>query len=165
MLHLGTRRGTTPDPQPPAPSPVRGRRLTLSVVGAAATAVVVGFVATAAQPRDGAPDEITVVVTDAASAGAATCLADDYAGTFLDGLTVELSGEEGAVLATDSLDADGEPTALGCSWSVRTTDVEESPAYTVTLRGNGILPREHVYRRTAEDLATGDGVLSVAVIG
>ncbi len=164
MLTGVSRTGTTSSTPTPTPPAARRRHLLLGLLGGGAVLAAVTVLATSARPSLPEVSELTVVLTDAASPGDASCPADAYEGTFLDGPTLEVEAD-GTVLAATTLSGDGEPSALGCSWAATLTGLPGHETYSVTVRGRGVPPREHVYQYSAEELAARDGVVRVSVLG
>lgn len=135
--------------------------------GAVTLGAVAGItiIATTAMPRGPqAPEEITVVLSDAASGKGDACSAEDYAGGFFDGATVTVTDETDAEIASGEVDGAGEPGQRGCTWTVRFEDVPRAESYTVTVDSGGGRVREHEYTYTAAELADRDGDLWIGVI-
>lgn len=154
------------DPAQAKPRASRGRSRTRRAALVAATvlplAVGVAVVGSTVSGAEG-PATLRVVVSDAGSTSRDTCLGEEYAGSFFDGAEIALLDADGAVVEADTLDGAPAPSPYGCRWTTEFADVPDAAQYTLRLRGDGVMPREHIWAYTPEQLDDNDWRLWVTV--
>ncbi|MFD1505233.1 hypothetical protein FE374_09520 [Georgenia yuyongxinii] len=109
------------------------------------------------------PATLSVVVSDAGSTVRDSCPADEYTGSFFDGAEVALLDGAGAVIEAATLDGAPRPSPHGCHWTTEFADVPDHAGFTLRLRGDGVMPREHSWAYTPEQLDDNDWRLWVTV--
>jgi hypothetical protein len=163
--HDGAARASADPAQAGAPAPrgrSRRRRAALTAAAVLPVGVLVAVVGSAVSGAED-PDTLSVVVSDAGSTVHDTCPADKYAESFFDGAEIALLDAAGAVVGATTLDGAPSPSPHGCHWTTEFADVPDAAVYTLRLRGDGVMPREHSWAYTPEQLAGNDWRLWVTV--